>query len=111
MPYPICPQCGENQTYEDDHTFVCPLCFHEWTQQSIDDALEASILRDVNGNPLSDGDDVTIIKDLKLGNDTIKQGTKVKNIKILDSEFDGHDVTGKVDGFGSLYLKSSVVKK
>ncbi len=111
MTLPACPVCGENHTYEDGHTFVCPMCFHEWTQQSLDDALEASIVRDIHGNPLEDGDDVTVVKDLKVGSDVIKQGTRVRNIKILDTEVDGHDLQARVDGFGMMYLKGSVVKK
>lgn len=111
MLLPICPQCNSDQTYEDGHTFVCPMCFHEWTQQSIDAAIQEAIVRDVNNNPLMDGDDVTIVKDLKLGSDTIKQGTRVRNIKILDAMVDGHDLQARVDGFGMVYLKGSVVKK
>ena len=42
---------------------------------------------------------------------SIKQGAKAKNIQILDDEVDGHDIQGRVDGFGVIYLKSSVVKK
>lgn len=63
------------------------------------------------GNELNEGDDVTIVLDLKLGGDTIKRGTKAKNIQFLDKEVDGHDIQGRVDGFGNLYLKTSVVKK
>lgn len=111
MSYPACPNCGENYTYEEGHTFICPMCFHEWTQQSMDEALEASLIRDVNGNILSDGDDVTVVKDLKVGSDTLKQGTRVRGIKLLESEVDGHDLQAKVGGFGVLYLKGSVVKK
>ena len=54
---------------------------------------------------------MTIVLDLKLGGDTIKRGTKAKNIQFLDKELDGHDIQGRVDGFGNLYLKTSVVKK
>jgi protein PhnA len=51
-------------------------------------------------------------KNLKVkGNPThIKSGTKVRNIRLVDS-VDGHDIDCKVDGFGSMQLKSSVVKK
>jgi protein PhnA len=61
---------------------------------------------------LADGDAVTIIKDLKIkGSSTsVKVGTKVRNIRLI-SPVDGHDIDAKVDGFGSMYLKSSIVKK
>lgn len=66
---------------------------------------------DANGVPLENGDTVSVVKDLKLGKDTLKSGTKVKNIRLLDEPVDGHDISCKVPGFGSLYLKCSVVKK
>jgi protein PhnA len=37
-------------------------------------------------------------------------GTKVRNIRLV-SPVDGHDIDAKVDGFGQMMLKSSVVKK
>ncbi|MEN9970066.1 MAG: hypothetical protein RLZZ229_274, partial [Actinomycetota bacterium] len=63
-------------------------------------------------NVLQDGDSVTIAKDLKVkGSSTaIKVGTKVRNIRLV-SPVDGHDIDAKVDGFGQMMLKSSVVKK
>lgn len=53
-----------------------------------------------------------VTKALKVkGNTTpIKVGTKVRNIRLVDG-VDGHDIDCKVDGFGSMQLKSSVVKK
>lgn len=111
MSLPACPKCNENHTYEDGHLYICPMCFHEWTDESIRQAEEALITRDANGNELVDGDSVIIIQDLKVGRDSIKQGTRVRNIRILDNPVDGHDIEARVDGFGSMYLKSSVVKK
>lgn len=111
MTLPNCPKCDGEYTYQEGHLFICPMCFNEWTEESQKAAEEALITRDSNGNVLEDGDDVTVIRDLKLGNETIKQGAKAKNIKILDEEVDGHDIQGRVDGFGVIYLKSSVVKK
>lgn len=108
---PACPKCDENYTYEDGHLFICPMCFHEWTEESLKAEEEASIIRDMNGNQIENGDEATIASDLKLGKDTIKRGSKVKNIQILDEHVDGHDIQGRIDGFGTLYLKSSVIKK
>lgn len=111
MGLPACPKCQSNYTYEDGHLFVCPMCFHSWDQMAQAAAEEALITRDINGNILEDGDDVIIAQDLKLGKDTIKQGTKVKGLRILNEPYNGHDIQGRIDGFGTLYLKSSVVKK
>ena len=68
-------------------------------------------MKDSNGNVLSDGDSVTIIKDLKVkgSSSVLKIGTKVKNIRLID---DGdHDIDCKIDGFGAMKLKSEFVKK
>lgn len=111
MALPVCPKCKENYTYQDGHLYVCPSCFHEWTAESTQEEEEAQIIRDINGNPIENGDEAIIAKDLKLGKDTIKQGLKVKSIRILNEPVDGHDIQGKIDGFGTLYLKSSVIKK
>ena len=40
-----------------------------------------------------------------------KIGTKVKNIRLVPDAADGHDIECKIDGFGAMKLKSSVVKK
>ena len=41
---------------------------------------------------------------------TLKVGTRVRNIRIVAGP-GGHDVEAKVEGFGPLYLKSSIMKK
>lgn len=94
---------------------VCPECAHEWNPAEAEDgfgAETARVVKDVSGNVLADGDTVTIAKDLKVkGSSTaIKVGTKVRNIRLV-SPVDGHDIDAKVDGFGQMMLKSSVVKK
>ena len=90
---------------------VCPECAHEWTQE-IEEVETEKVIKDAVGNVLQDGDTVTIIKDLKVkGSSTaIKVGTKVRNIRLVNGP-DGHDIDAKVDGFGPMNLKSSVVKK
>ena len=75
--------------------------------------IEESIIRDAHGNKLKDGDDVIVIKDLKVrgSSNPIKQGTKVRNISLVDNPSDGHDIDCRVDGFGAMKLKSEFVKK
>ena len=75
-------------------------------------AAAAPVVRDAAGNVLADGDSVVLVKDLKVkGSSTaIKVGTKVRNIRLVDGVGD-HDIDCKVDGFGPMQLKSSVVKK
>lgn len=94
---------------------MCPECSHEWPQGESGDALASSVdsvIRDTAGNVLADGDTVVVVKDLKVkGRPTsIKVGTKVRNIRLVRDNGD-HDIDCKVDGFGAMYLKSSVVKK
>lgn len=109
--YPNCPKCNSEYTYEDGSLFVCPECAHEWSQNA--EQTEENVIKDANGNILNDGDTVTVIKDLKVkgSSSVIKIGTKVKNIRLIHEASDGHDIDCKIDGFGAMKLKSSVIKK
>ncbi|MEC5423893.1 zinc ribbon domain-containing protein YjdM [Virgibacillus sp. C22-A2] len=108
---PNCPKCNSEYTYEDGVLFVCPECGHEWALDSKEEAVEDQrSIKDANGNILTDGDSVTVIKDLKVkgSSSSVKAGTKVKNIRLVDGD---HDIDCKIDGFGSMKLKSEFVKK
>ena len=111
---PTCPECASEYTYEMGDLLVCSMCAHEWSPQAeADDAAgDARVIRDAVGNVLADGDTVTVVKDLKVkgSSGSIKVGTKVRNIRLIDGVGD-HDIDCKVDGFGPMQLKSSVVKK
>lgn len=104
---PACPQCQSIYTWLDGENFVCPECAHEWRE---DAALSDSGVRDANGNPLADGDTVSVIKDLKVKGSSaiVKMGTKVKNIRLVDGV---HDIDCKISGIGAMQLKSQFVKK
>jgi len=106
---PPCPTCQSVYTYEDGANLVCPECGHEWPAQGAA-AETARVYRDASGNILQDGDTVTVIKDLKPkgSGGVIKQGTKVKNIRLVDSD---HDIDCKIDGFGAMSLKTEFVRK
>jgi protein PhnA len=71
---------------------------------------EEVVLKDSNGTILKAGDTVTVIKDLdvKGTGKTVKRGTTVKNIRMCDVE--GH-ISCKVDGIGSIFLKTEFLKK
>jgi protein PhnA len=108
---PKCPQCGSEYTYEDRDMYICPECAHEWSQQAEEKVVDAGgLIKDANGNVLSDGDTVTVIKDLKVKGSSlvVKVGTKVKNIRLVDGD---HDIDCKIDGIGAMKLKSQFVKK
>lgn len=109
-----CPKCNSLNTYQDMNLWICLECQNEW--DPIDYVPEAGVqsatVLDSNGNILSSGDSVTVIKDLKVKGSAsgIKAGTKVKNISLVDST-DGHNISCKVDGIGAMNLKSEFVKK
>lgn len=109
---PACPACASAYTYELGTLLVCPECAYEWSPIEVAEAEAAAVIKDANGTPLADGDDVVVVKDLKVkGSATaIKVGTKVRNIRLVQGVGD-HDIDCKVDGFGPMQLKSGVVKK
>ncbi|EWH10141.1 alkylphosphonate utilization operon protein PhnA [Catenovulum agarivorans DS-2] len=106
---PPCPQCGSEYTYQDQSLYICPECAHEWSDADpVDD--EGLVVKDVHGNILQDGDQVTLIKDLKVkGSSSVaKIGTKVKINRLVDGD---HNIDCKIDGIGQMMLKSEFVKK
>lgn len=110
MSLPNCPKCNSEYTYEDGTMLVCPMCAHELSPEDTSDVEEEKVYRDANGNVLQDGDTVSVIKDLKVkgSSSTLKQGTRVKNIRLVDGD---HNIDCKIDGFGAMKLKSEFVKK
>ena len=90
---------------------VCPECAHEWNPNDVE-IETVRVIKDASGNVLVDGDDVTIVKDMKVkgSSNTLKVGTKVRGIRLVDGPGD-HDMEAKVDGFGPMNLKSSIVRK
>lgn len=108
---PNCPKCGSAYAYEDRNLFICPECAHEWTTDETSESAEAALnVTDANGNPLKDGDSVTVIKDLKVKGSSlvVKVGTRVKNIRLVEGD---HDIDCKIEGIGAMKLKSEFVKK
>ncbi len=111
-----CPQCNSEHVYQDGSLWICPECAHEWNPEAAGsagaDASQEQGVKDAHGNPLNDGDSVTVIKDLKVKGSSlvVKGGTKVKNIRLVDGA-DGHNIACKIDGIGAMNLKSEFVKK
>lgn len=108
---PPCPTCQSVLTYQDGALLICPECAHEWSDaEPVTQQGDARIYRDAAGNVLQDGDTVTVIKDLKLkgSGGVVKIGTKVRNIRLVDSD---HDIDCKIDGFGAMSLKTEFVRK
>ena len=83
---PACPKCQSEYVYHDTVNFVCPDCGNEWnSNEQIETDDDQLIVKDSNGNLLADGDDVLLIKDLKLkgSSEVLKKGTKFKKIIYL----------------------------
>ena len=109
---PPCPQCASTLTYDDGTLLVCPECGHEWKESpAIAPTEETPAIRDAFGTPLSDGDSVIVIKDLKVkgSSSVVKMGTKVKRIRLI-TEGD-HNIDCRIEGIGAMALKSEFVKK
>lgn len=108
---PPCPACGMDNTYPDGSQLVCADCGHEWDPSvaAAEAGEERLEVRDANGNLLQDGDDVVLVKDLKVKGSslTLKQGTKVRNLRVVGGD---HDVEGRVDG-SPMQLKAIYLKK
>jgi len=111
-----CPNCKSENIYQDGILWICPECAHEWTANSTDSSAvskaEDLSIRDAFGNALTDGDSVTVVKELKIkgSSSVVKVGTKVKNIRLVEGN-DGHNISCKIDGIGAMNLKSEFVKK
>lgn len=108
---PICPACNMDHTYQDGEFYICPDCAHEWSTTAVEaeDQDDSLVTRDAHGNTLVDGDDVYLIKDLRVkgSSTTLKKGTKIRGIRIIPGD---HDLACKVDGV-SYELKSEFMKK
>lgn len=110
----VCPECGSEHTYEVAELTACAMCGHEWSSDEAAAAEQngAEVIRDSVGNVLADGDDVIVVRDLKVKGVTggIKAGTKVRGIRLVPP-VDGHDIDCRIDGVGRMRLKSSIVRK
>lgn len=102
----ICPTCASSENYFDGSFTVCLQCGHEWDANTAENGLN---VKDSNGNVLADGDDVILIKDLKLKgtSSVLKKGAKAKNIRLVEGD---HEIDCKIDGI-KIMLKACFVKK
>jgi len=107
MSKPACPACTLDEIISHSEHWECATCGHEWPKEIAPAA--ARIIKDANGTPLTEGDTVALIKDLKLGSGSqvLKAGTKAKNIRLQDGD---HEIACKIEG-SSMALKACFVKK
>ncbi len=107
---PACPKCNCEYTYEDMDLIVCPECAHEFSLADLEEKVFS--VKDANGATLVSGDDVVIIKDLKIkgSSSVIKVGTKIKNVNIVESA-DDHNIDCRIPGVGAIKITQKFVKK
>lgn len=106
-----CPKCNSEFAYSTGgELMMCPECGHEWNPAEAEQETVGSVIKDANGTPLADGDSVIVLKNLPVKGmpQPVKAGTKVKNIRLTDGD---HNIDCKIDGFGSMALKSEFVRK
>ena len=107
---PNCPKCNCEYTYEDGSLIICPECTYEFTKEDLEE--KEFTVKDANGATLRAGDDVTVIKDLKIkgSSSVVKVGTKIKNIRLVDSA-DNHNIDCKIPKIGAIKITPIYVKK
>lgn len=99
---------GESEEYVYDEATA------EWRPASEMAAAAAAAarveVRDAAGNSLTDGDQVVLIKDLKVkgANQTLKQGTVIRSIRLTDNP---EEVDCRHDAIKGLVLRTEFVRK
>jgi protein PhnA len=70
----------------------------------------AVVVVDSTGTPLADGDQVVLIKDLKVkgAGQTIKQGTVIKSIRLTDNP---EEIDCRHDAIKGLVLRTEFIRK
>ena len=95
-----------------DDDYVYDESIGEWRPASemAASAVEPNVVRDAAGNVLADGDSVTLIKDLKVkgANQTLKQGTIIKSIRLTDNV---EEIDCRHDSIKGLVLRTEFVRK
>ncbi|WNC68633.1 zinc ribbon domain-containing protein YjdM [Thalassotalea nanhaiensis] len=111
MTLPPCPKCNSEFVYQDQNQLICPECSHEWNPAEALAEEERLAIKDANGAQLSEGDKVTMIKDLKIkgSSQVIKVGTKAVIRRIIEGK--DHQLDCKVDGVGEMMVTAKFVKK
>lgn len=109
MSFPPCPQCDSEYVYQDQNNLTCPECGYEWNPNEQEDVV---VVKDVNGTPLTEGDKITLAKDLKVkgSSQVLKIGTKAVIKRIFEDKKD-HQLDCKVDKAGEMFLTARFVKK
>lgn len=99
---------------DDNDAYVYDDVTGEWRPAAEMAAASAAALRpevrDAAGNLLADGDSVALIKDLKVkgANQTLKQGTVIRSIRLTDN---AEEIDCRYEGIKGLVLRTEFVRK
>ncbi|ACK83116.1 alkylphosphonate utilization protein [Methylorubrum extorquens] len=98
---------------DTDDTYIYDEALGEWRPAgaaAAETPAGRAPVRDAAGNVLADGDAVTLIKDLKVkgANQTLKQGTVIRSIRLTD---DPEEIDCRHDSIKGLVLRTEFVRK
>lgn len=97
---------------ESDDEYVYDEVSGEWipASQIAAEAGAGRVVVDASGNELSDGDSVTLIKDLKVkgSSQTLKQGTVIRSIRLTDNP---EEIDCRHESIKGLVLRTEFVRK
>jgi protein PhnA len=98
---------------DDDDAYVYDEATGEWRPAGAVAAITEPVqgkVRDAAGTILADGDSVTVIKDLKVkgANQTLKQGTVIRSIKLTDND---EEIDCRHESIKGLVLRTEFVRK
>lgn len=93
-----------------DDDYVYDEVTGEWRPASEVAAVARVVVRDAAGNELADGDQVVLVKDLKVKgtSTTIKQGTVIRSIRLTDNP---EEIDCRHDTIKGLVLRTEFVRK
>ena len=97
----------------DDEEYVFDEAAGEWRpagEFAVADVIGPAEVRDAAGNVLAEGDSVSLIKDLKVkgANQTLKQGTIIRSIRLTDND---QEIDCRHDTIKGLVLRTEFVRK
>lgn len=98
---------------DGDEEYVYDEASGEWlpaSQAAAAAQTEAVVVKDAAGTILADGDSVALIKDLKVkgANQTLKQGTVIKSIRLTDNP---DEIDCRHESIKGLVLRTEFVRK
>lgn len=94
----------------EDEDYVYDEASGEWRPASEVKAAAGVTVVDAEGNPLADGDSVTLVKDLKVKgtSTTLKRGTVIRSVRLTD---DPELIDCRHDTIRGLVLRTEFVRK